>query len=100
MGTGLDRLHDPLMGFSHPHARAARQVPPAQPTVTASTDQELLDRMPADCIHRPHQSLQGGHAPPAATIPHAAFPPVLPLTPAAQFRSTGTPADPAHPPLP
>src|SRR5438132_6667941 len=91
IGTDLERLHDPLMGFSHPHARSTRQVPPAQPTVTASTDQELLDRMPGDCIDCPRQSLQGGHALPAASIPHKELPAVRAVTPGGQLRAIGTP---------
>ena len=37
--THLEGIHRPLMGFSHPHTFSALQVPPAQPAVTASTDQ-------------------------------------------------------------
>jgi hypothetical protein len=81
IGTDLEGLHDPLMGFSHPHARTARQVPPAQPTVTASTDQQLSDRVQGDGIDRPRQPLQSGDALPAAGIPHEEFPAVLADTP-------------------
>src|SRR5712692_9375422 len=39
IGTDLEGLHLPLMGFSHPQARSALQVPPAQPAITPSTEQ-------------------------------------------------------------
>src|SRR6266700_1898398 len=91
IGTDLERLHDPLMGFSHPHARAARQVPPAQSTVTVSTDQQLLDRMPGDCIDFPRQPLQGGQALPAAGIPHEELSTALAVTPGGQLRAIGAP---------
>src|SRR5215470_12360418 len=38
IGTDLEGLHLPLMGFSLPQARSALQVPPAQPAITPSTD--------------------------------------------------------------
>src|SRR5260370_12350068 len=91
IGTDLEPMYDPLMRFSHPHARAARQVPPAQSTVTASTDQQLPDRVPGDGIDRPHQPLQGGQALPAAGIPHDELPAVLASTPGGQLRAIGAP---------
>src|SRR5260370_37924545 len=97
IGTDLERLYDPLMRFSHPHARAARQVPPAQSTVTASTDQQLPDRVPGDGIDRPHQPLQGGQALPAAGIPHDELPAVLAATPGGQLRAIGAPGHPTEP---
>src|SRR6266516_8153921 len=91
IGTDLERLHDPLMGFSHPHARSTRQVPPAQPTVTASTEQQLPDRVPGDGIDRPRQPPQGGQAHPAAGLPHEELPAVLAATPGGQPRAIGAP---------
>src|SRR5260221_329295 len=57
IGAHLEGLHRPLMGFSHPQARSALHLPPAQPTVTASTDQPIPDRMPGDCIEHTRQPL-------------------------------------------
>src|SRR5207237_343526 len=64
-------------------------VPPAQSTVTVSTDQQLLDRMPGDCIDFPRQPLQGGQALPAAGIPHEALSTALAVTPGGQLRAIG-----------
>jgi len=41
IGTHLERLHRSLMRLSHPHTLATLHLPPAQRTVTASTN-ELL----------------------------------------------------------
>src|SRR5437667_11708843 len=60
IGADLEGLHRPLMGFSHPQARSARQVPPAQSAITASTDEPIPDRMPGDGIEHTRQPLQGG----------------------------------------
>src|SRR2546427_1781573 len=46
IGTHLERLDGPLMRFSHPHALPALHLPPAQPAVTASTDQQLSTGSP------------------------------------------------------
>src|SRR2546422_6517752 len=51
-----------LMGLSHPQARSALQVPPAQSAITPSTDEPIPDRMPGDCIEHTRQPLQGGQA--------------------------------------
>src|SRR6266571_1654764 len=45
--TYLERLDGPLMRFSHPHALPALHLPPAQHSVTASTEQQLSTRSPA-----------------------------------------------------
>jgi hypothetical protein len=41
IGTSLERLHSDLMRLLHPHTLATLHLPPAQPAVTASTN-ELL----------------------------------------------------------
>jgi hypothetical protein len=99
IGTDLERVHDPLMGLLHPHARAARQFPPAQPTVTASTDQQLADRVPGHGIDGPRQPLQSGDALPAAGIPHEELSAVLAATPGGQLRAIGAPGHTVDGPL-
>src|SRR6266568_3477851 len=74
IGTDLEGLHLPLMGLSHPQARSALQVPPAQSAITPSTDEPIPDRMPGDCIEHTRQPLQGGQALPTVSIPHEEFP--------------------------
>src|SRR2546430_12739819 len=78
IGTHLEGLHRPLMGFSLPYALPARQVPPAQPTVTASTEEPIPDRVPGDGRDDPRQPLQGGQALPTVGIPHEQLPPGVP----------------------
>src|SRR5438445_10315928 len=82
------------MGFSHPQARSALQVPPAQPAITPSTEQPIPDRMPGDCIEHTRQSLQGGQALPTVGIPREELPALsLPLatTTGGQPPPVGTP---------
>src|SRR5207245_10836880 len=92
IGTDLEGLHLALMGFSHPQARSARQVPPAQPAITASTEQPIPDRMPGDCIEHTRQPLQGGQALPTVGIPHEEFPALSATTTAGQPPPVRTPA--------
>src|SRR5437879_10108251 len=47
LGTHLERLHHPPMGLLHPHTLSAVDLPPAQPAITASTDQHLPARTPS-----------------------------------------------------
>src|SRR5205085_4044481 len=84
IGTDLERLHGPLMGFSHPDALPVLQVPPAQPAVSASTDQHLPTWDPAQRRDRPRMPHKGMHrlsaVRSAAGIPHEQLPAVcLPL---------------------
>src|SRR5437868_4991344 len=46
IGTHLERLDCPLMRLLHPHALPAVDLPPAQPPITASADQQLPTRSP------------------------------------------------------
>ena len=62
IGTDLERLHGPLMGFSHPDALPVLQIPPAQPAVTASTDEPIPHWIPGNCRDYLHKSLQGVEA--------------------------------------
>ncbi len=91
IGTDLEGLHLPLMGFSHPQARSALQVPPAQPAITPSTEQPIPDRMPGHCIEHTRQPLQGGQALPTAGIPHEELPALSATTTGGQPPPVGTP---------
>src|SRR5258708_9796619 len=91
IGTDLEGLHLPLMGFSHPQARSALHLPPAQPTVTASTEQPIPERMPGDCIEHTRQPLQGGQALPTVGIPHEELPALSATTTGGQPPAVGTP---------
>src|SRR6266702_2609774 len=89
IGTHLERVHRPLMGFSHPYALPAVNIPPAQPAITASTDHQLSTRSPGqrrDHTRMPRQGatpcLPGRVALPAVCIPHHQ----LPTVPAAAAR--------------
>src|SRR2546429_2147002 len=91
IGAHLEGLHRPLMGFSIPQARSALQVPPAQPAITASTEQQIPDRMPGDGIEHTRQPLQGGQALPTVGIPHEELPALSATTTGGQPPPVGTP---------
>src|SRR6266699_2834787 len=91
IGADLEGLHLPLMGFSLPQARSALQVPPAQPAITASTEQPIPDRMPGDCIEHTRQPLQGGQALPTVGIPHEELPALSATTTGGQPLPVWTP---------
>src|SRR5260221_2181130 len=91
IGTDLEGLHLPLMGFSHEQARSARQVPPAQSAITASTEQPIPDRMPGDSIEHTRQPLQGGQALPTVGVPHEELPALSATTTGGQPPPVGTP---------
>src|SRR6266571_6533657 len=81
--TYLERLDGPLMRFSHPHALPALHLPPAQPAITASTEQQLSTRSPAQRRDHPRMPRQGAIpcppgrvALPAVGIPHEELPTV------------------------
>src|SRR5260370_40407104 len=99
IGTDLEGLHLPLMGFSLPQARSARQVPPAQPAITPSTEQPIPDRMPADCIDHTRHPLQGGHALPTVGIPHEQLPALSATPTGGQPPAVGTPDHPPDDPV-
>src|SRR5437588_10747053 len=61
VGTHFERPHRSLMGLLHQHALAARQLPPAQPAVTASTDQHLPTWDPAQRRDHPWMPHKGMH---------------------------------------
>src|SRR5258708_11110259 len=50
IGADLESLHLPMMACSLPHARSARQDPPAQPAITSSTDEPISYPMPGAVI--------------------------------------------------
>src|SRR6266480_911892 len=79
IGTHLERLHRPLMGFSHPHTLPVSQVPPAQLAVPASTDQHLPIGTPGQRGDSPRMPRQGAHVLSTVRIPHHQFPASLPL---------------------
>src|SRR5437588_11298082 len=58
IGTHFDRVYRPLMRLSHPHAAPAVNLPPAQPAVTAPTDQQLPTRVPGHGRERSGMSRQ------------------------------------------
>src|SRR5437660_2646281 len=98
IGTDLEGLHLPLMGFSipvpqtgFPQARSALQVPPAQPAITPSTEQPIPDRMPGDCIEHTRQPLQGGQALPTVGIPDEELPALSATTTGGQPPPVRTP---------
>src|SRR6266567_7524378 len=80
IGTHFDRVYRSLMRLSHSQALPAGHLPPAQPAVTASTDQPLPARSPShrrDHSRMPHK---GMHRLCAVRIPHEQLPAVsLPL---------------------
>src|SRR5258706_4004361 len=51
IGTELEGLYRPLMGFSHPYALPAVNIPPAQSAITASTEQACPTRIPGQRIY-------------------------------------------------
>src|SRR3989440_8046989 len=84
VGTHFERPHRSLMGLLHQHALAARHLPPAQPAVTASTDQHLPTWDPAQRRDHPRMLHKGMHrlsaVGSAAGIPHEQIPAIsLPL---------------------
>src|SRR6266849_10465816 len=81
VGTHFERPHRSLMGLLHQHALAARHLPPAQPAVTASTDQQLPTWDPGQRRDHPRMPHKGMHRLSAVYIPHEQLPAVsLPLT--------------------
>src|SRR2546421_3690515 len=98
IGTHLERLHRPLMRFSLPHAHPAVHLPPAQPAVAASTDQQLPTRSPGhgrDYPRMPHKGAiacpPGRVALPALHLPHEELPALAATAPRGQPRTIGAP---------
>src|SRR5438477_5070485 len=84
VGTHFERPHRSLMGLLHSHALQAVHLPPAQPAVTASTDQHLPTWDPVQRRDHPRMPHKGMHrlsaVRSAAGIPHEQLPAVyLPL---------------------
>src|SRR6266550_7277377 len=104
--THLERLHGPLMGFSHPHALPALHLPPAHHSVTASTEHQLSTASPGQRRDHPRMPRQGAIACPpgrvalpAVGIPHHQLPTVAAAATRDQPRAIGTPGhatDPGH----
>src|SRR5713226_6265595 len=104
--THLERLDGPLMRFSHPHALPALHLPPAHHSVTASTEQQLSTRSPAQRRDHPRMPRQGAIpcppgrvALPAVGIPHHQLPTVPAAATRAQPGAIGAPGhatDPGH----
>src|SRR5207302_8507798 len=89
-----ERMHRSLMSFLHPYTFSAVQVPPAQPAVTASTDQQLPTWDPAQRRDHPRMPHKGMYTLSAVAIPHEQLPAVsLPLTAATRGQpgAIGTP---------
>src|SRR5437588_10810511 len=80
IGAHLECMHRALMGFSHLYALPAVNIPPAQHSVTASTDELLPTWTPGHCKGHPRMLRQGSHPLPAVRLPHEQFPALsLPL---------------------
>ncbi len=80
IGTHLERLHGSPMRLLHLHALPTLDLPPAQPAVTASTDQQLPTWDPDQRRDHPRMLHKGMHTLPAVRIPHEQIPAVsLPL---------------------
>src|SRR6266487_1184616 len=104
IGAHLERLHRPLMRLSHPHALFILHLPPAQPTITASTDKPLPTRTPDHRKGRAGMLRQGTDPLPAVRLPHKDLSVVtLPLVARARghLPAIGTPRHaPDHPAMP
>src|SRR5205085_10884087 len=74
IGTHLERLHGPLMGFACQAALPALHFPPPQPAVTASTDQPPAIRPPGHSRDDPSLLRQDPYRLSALGIPHHQFP--------------------------
>src|SRR5258708_13114055 len=98
IGTDLEGLHRPLMGFSHPYALPAVNIPPAQSAITASTEQPCPTRVPGQGIYASARLVQGVQARSRGRIPDEDFPLAQPPTPAAQPRPIAAPSHPPPPP--
>src|SRR5438046_6888425 len=91
IGTDLECMHRALMGFSHPYALPAMNIPPAQPAITASTEQPCPTRIPGQRIHASARLVQGVQARSRGRIPEEDFPLAQAPTPTGQPRSIGAP---------
>src|SRR5215467_7139832 len=84
-------MHRSLMRLPHPHTVPAVNLPPAQHTVTPSTDKPLSTRAPG---HRKcHSGMlpQGVHPLPAVRLPHEEFPTLSATTSRGQLSPIGAP---------
>src|SRR6266849_8829721 len=70
IGAHLERVPRSLMCLSHAHTLSTLDLPPAQPAVTTSTDQNLSTRTPGQCRGHPGMLRQGLHMLHAARLPH------------------------------
>src|SRR6266487_646167 len=98
IGTHFDRVYRSLMRLSHSQALPAGHLPPAQPTVTASTDQHLPSRVPGHSRGRSGMSRQSaitcppGRVPfPALRLPHEELSALSPTTSGCQPVSARAP---------
>src|SRR2546426_7802359 len=90
IGTDLEGLHRPLMGFSHPYALPAVNIPPAQSAITASTEQPCPTRVPGQRIYASARLVQGVQARSRGRIPDEDFPLAQAPTPAGQPSHRGS----------
>src|SRR5437764_14635178 len=91
IGTHVERLHGPLMRLLHPHTLSAVDLPPAQPAITASTDQHLPTRTPDHRKGHSGMPRQGSHPLPAVGIPHEQLPAVSAAAARGQPPAIGAP---------
>src|SRR6266571_3545398 len=91
IGTHFDRVYCPLMRLSHSQALPAGNLPPAQPAVTAPTDQHLPTRVPGHSRGCSGMSRQSAHPFPALRLPHEEMSAFSPTTSGCQPVSVRAP---------
>src|SRR5438105_12487158 len=86
-----ERQDRPLMGHAYPHALPTLQVPPAQPAITAATQQLCSGQTPGQRVHEGVWFAQAIEAFPTAHIPDEEFPLATAPAPTGQPRAIGAP---------
>src|SRR5438132_10218992 len=84
------------MGFLHPHALPALQIPPAQPAITAPTDQQIPTGNPAQRRDHPRMPFKDMHTLPTVRIPHEEFSALSPAATRGQPPPIGAPGHTHH----
>src|SRR5712692_6363248 len=99
IGAHLERVHRSLMCLSHAHTFSTLDLPPAQPAVTTSTDQNLSTRTPGQCRGHPGMLRQGLHTLHAARLPHEELSSLSATATRGQQHPIGAPGYAHHEPL-
>jgi hypothetical protein len=84
------------MRLSHPHTLSTLQIPPAQPAVTASTDQQIPTGNPAQRRDHPRMPFKGMHWLSTVRIPHEEFSALSPAATRGQPPPIGAPGHTHH----